>query len=216
MSSVLEKSLTGPNRWLSTRIKRAETQEELVEFMQKNPATPALDLNYLKNNLTYVLYHQGEIVGGFVYATTRPLRSVEVIKSAKIRQACYDRFKGHKIAEITGLWLDQRYRKSLFSKLLWFSIAVKTFTGDADYYLFVSKSKGLVQAMNYPACTYHFLTCEERLPHNEYAEGTFFLAEKKHTLKGMLQGLYYFAFKPHSRPKENHGLASFQIDPASL
>lgn len=194
-------------------FKLADQPREWLEFIAKNPAKPAIHLDYLQKNQTFLLYHREQLIGGFVYALNQPLRSLELIKSPLLRARCYQNFEGQKVAEITCLWLDPGYRKSLYSKLLWLSIAIQTFSGEADYYLFVSKSAGLIKAMNYPACTSNFLTCEECLPGSETVLGSFFLAERKNTLIGMLQGVYYFNFKPRQKPQKQHDLARFSLEP---
>ncbi len=173
---------------------QASEDAHFEDFINNNLAYK-VDLSYLKQNKVYLLYRKNEALGGFVCGSNRPMKTIEVIASASIKEQCYQKFAGHKIAEISTLWLKKEYRKTWTSKVLWLCIARVAFWGDADYYLFATMREGLRDAMHYPARVYEFV----RTPVKEDVGGKmtyFFLIERRGTLWSMFQTIYYFIFKP--------------------
>lgn len=194
-------------------LRKALNLQDYRDFIEGNSSLKT-SLEYLQKNDTYIMYKGEEAIGGFVYATHRPMKSVEAIQNAAIKEKVYQKLEGKKVVEISSLWLKQEYRKSYLSKMLWLSIAIKTFWGEGDYYLFGTTHPKLRKTMDYPACTFEFLTADIKKIH-AYKEGYYFLAEKKHTLWGMLQAVFYLTFKPAFKPQKKHVLHPFQISQES-
>ena len=197
------------------KLIQASEDAHFEDFLSNNLAYK-VNLSYLKQNKVYLLYRKNEALGGFVCGSNRPMKTIEVIASASIKEQCYQKFAGHKIAEISTLWLKKEYRKTWTSKFLWLCVARVTFWGDADYYLFSTRREGLRIAMNYPPHVYEFV----RTPVKKDMGGEmsyFFLVERRRTMWSMFRGIYYFIFKPKRMlKKRTKNLEKFKINLEAL
>lgn len=191
------------------KLIKATEQQHYQDFIDESLCSIHSE-DYLKNNDVYILYKKGEAIGGFVYGMGGKLKSIEAVKSAEVRQRCYEQFQDIKVAEITTFWLKKEYRKTWISRALWFSIAIKTYWGKADYYIFATTKTSLRRSMDYPSCCFEFLTAESIDAYRDkFCYG--FIVERRKTIWGMLQGIFGFISKPSQPRKKSHQLDRFRI-----
>lgn len=201
------------------RVKKADTLQELQAFIEGNPQVD-VPLHYLQTNSVYVLTLDGEVIGGFVYGTGPNYRYVERMGEPELRRHYQDIFSRLNLAELTILWLRRDYRKTLYSLILWWHVALKCFFGPADYIVFGTSVPVLTQALDYPSNTVKIVTYDLKREYQEkYKLGalSLFVVERGRTLVSMIQGVFFLVFRPQWRLKKTgrlHALIAEQTSAA--
>lgn len=96
-------------------IKRITNARSLRSYQEKTASyiDVKFPLDYLQGSKVYAIYKNSKMVGGYAVISNRPLRVIESLKDPIIKENIPD-----KTAEITGLWVDRRYRGE-YSFYLW-------------------------------------------------------------------------------------------------
>ncbi|NLR90127.1 MULTISPECIES: hypothetical protein [Flammeovirga] len=167
------------------KIIKAINENHYSVFLQKCHHSD-LSIDYLKKNTTYLLIHKDEICGGYVFGNTYPYRYTQHLTDQYDQQKMMHFTAYNNVTEITCLWIDKSYKKSLLNKFLWASIGYHGYFGKAEYYLFGTKSKKLTKFFKFPMAVNKFMVSEakDKKLQNPFR---FYIADRKKTFLGAIE-----------------------------
>ncbi|ANQ47471.1 hypothetical protein MY04_0088 [Flammeovirga sp. MY04] len=164
------------------KIIKATKETHYQEFLNHCPHQ-SVSKEYLKKNVTYILVLKGEVVGGYVFGNTYPYRYTEHITDKIDKQKMLHFTAYNNVTEITCMWIKPELKKSYISKFMWASIGYKGYFGNAEYYLFGTKSKKFAKVLNFPMSTKRFMSSNT----DDRKKYHFFIADRKKTILGAFE-----------------------------
>ncbi|OHX68099.1 hypothetical protein [Flammeovirga pacifica] len=176
------------------KIIKATKEQHYHEFLNQSPHQ-SISKDYLKRNVTYVLIYKGEICGGYVFGNTYPYRYTEHITDQIDKQKMLHFTAYNNVTEISCMWIKDEFKKSLLSKFLWASIGYKGYFGNAEFYLFGTKSKKLAKVLNFPMSVKRYMSSRV----DDKKGYHFFIADRKKTILGALEILFGLFIKKPNR-----------------
>jgi len=144
-------------------LNQLTTQEEMTQYAKAYEKCSGLPvpLSYLKENKTFALTLNGEMIGGFILGMGPEFRTIEFFAKAENQSALQEKLIcPNQFTEITCFWLASKHRSQSITNLLtWIKLALAIKKHSNPYLIYGTNSKGLARLYS--------TTKESYLVHND-------------------------------------------------